>query len=62
MTSIGGIYLGLVAAAHGAALGEGSISYRELQLPGFEDFDEAAQGQADNEAAEGQADNDEAVS
>jgi putative transposase len=33
-------YLGLVAAAHGAALGEGSISYRELQLPGFEDFDE----------------------
>ena len=33
-------YLGLVAAAHSYTLGEGSISYRELQLPGFEDFDE----------------------
>jgi putative transposase len=33
-------YLGLVAAAHSYTLGEGSISYRELQLPGFEDFDQ----------------------
>jgi putative transposase len=33
-------YLGLVAAAHSEALGEGSISYRDVRLPGFEDFDE----------------------
>jgi putative transposase len=29
-------YLGLVAAAHAEALGEGTISYRSLQLPGTE--------------------------
>ena len=33
-------YMGLVAKAHIEALGEGSISYRELRLPGMEDPDE----------------------
>jgi putative transposase len=33
-------YMGLVAAAHAESLGEGSISYRDVRLPGFEDFDE----------------------
>jgi putative transposase len=33
-------YMGLVAAAHADSLGEGSISYRDLRLPGFEDIDE----------------------
>jgi putative transposase len=37
-------YMGLVAAAHADSLGEGSIAYRDLRLPGFEDFDEPAQG------------------
>ena len=32
-------YMGLVAAAHAEALGEQSISYRELRLPGMEDLD-----------------------
>ena len=36
-------YLGLVAAAHAEALGEASISYRSLHLPGMEGpSDEAA--------------------
>jgi putative transposase len=30
-------YLGLVAAAHAEALGEASISYRDLRLPGFDE-------------------------
>jgi putative transposase len=34
-------YLGLVAKAHSEALGEQSISYRELRLPGMEDLDSA---------------------
>jgi putative transposase len=33
-------YLGLIHAAQSEALGEGSISYRDLRLPGFEDFDQ----------------------
>jgi putative transposase len=36
-------YLGLVAAAHAEALGEQSISYRELHLPGMEDLDQPAE-------------------
>jgi putative transposase len=32
-------YMGLVAAAHAETLGEGAISYRDVPLPGFEDFD-----------------------
>ncbi len=39
-------YLGLVAAAHRDALGEGSICYREVPLPGFEDPDDGAVGEA----------------
>lgn len=30
-------YMGLVAADHSEALGEGSISYRDVRLPGFDD-------------------------
>ncbi len=30
-------YMGLVAAAHAESLGQGSISYRDVRLPGFED-------------------------
>ena len=30
-------YMGLVAAAHAEALGEGSISYRDVRLPGFDE-------------------------
>ena len=30
-------YMGLVAAAHTETLGEGSIAYRDVRLPGFED-------------------------
>lgn len=33
-------YLGLVASAHTESLGEASISYRDVRLPGFEDFDQ----------------------
>ncbi|MGH9278085.1 MAG: DDE-type integrase/transposase/recombinase [Acidimicrobiales bacterium] len=33
-------YLGLVAAAHAEALGEGAIAYREVHLPGFEHLDD----------------------
>jgi putative transposase len=33
-------YMGLVAAAHTETLGEASISYRDVPLPGFEDLDE----------------------
>src|SRR6266540_6053322 len=33
-------YMGLVHTAHTEALGEGSISYRDVRLPGFEDSDE----------------------
>jgi putative transposase len=32
-------YMGLVAAAHTETLGQGSIAYRDVHLPGFEDFD-----------------------
>ena len=35
-------YMGLVHTAHTEALGEASISYRDVRLPGFEDFDEPA--------------------
>jgi len=31
-------YMGLIHSAHTAALGEGSIAYRDVRLPGFEDF------------------------
>jgi putative transposase len=51
-------YMGLVAAAHAETLGEGSISYRDVRLPGFEDFDEPVDegcGGGDNA---GQVDND----
>jgi hypothetical protein len=34
-------YMALVHTAHVEKLGEGSISYRDVALPGFEDFDEA---------------------
>jgi putative transposase len=43
-------YLGLVAAAHAEALGEGSISYRDVHLPGLEDFDEPGHPNGDDEA------------
>ncbi len=33
-------YMGLVHSAHTESLGEGSISYRDVRLPGFEDSDE----------------------
>ncbi len=49
-------YMGLVQAAHTETLGEGSISYRDVRLPGFEDFDEPGDNNdtdhhAGNEAA-----------
>ena len=44
-------YLGLVAKAHSEALGEQSISYRELRLPGIEDLDQADQADGAGEAA-----------
>jgi putative transposase len=40
-------YMGLVAAAHAETLGEGSISYRDVRLPGFEDFDEPEASRSD---------------
>jgi putative transposase len=43
-------YLGLVAAAHREALGEGSISYRELRLPGFENPNDNHDDSDTNEA------------
>jgi putative transposase len=45
-------YMGLVAAAHAETLGEGSISYRDVRLPGFEDFDEPAQAGHDAHTGE----------
>ena len=36
-------YMGLVAAAHSEVLGETSIAYRDVRLPGFENFDEAVE-------------------
>jgi putative transposase len=54
-------YLGLVAAAHTEALGEGSISYRDVPLPGFEGFDEPAHPDGDDDTAEHGDDNDEAI-
>jgi putative transposase len=44
-------YMGLVAAAHAEALGEQSISYRELRLPGMEDLDHDTQVDATGEVA-----------
>ena len=45
----GGIdYMALVASAHAESLGETSISYREVRLPGFEDFDEADDTDSDD--------------
>jgi putative transposase len=44
-------YMGLVASAHTEALGEQSISYRELRLPGMEDLDHDAQVDGTGEAA-----------
>ncbi|MHB1535499.1 MAG: Mu transposase C-terminal domain-containing protein [Acidimicrobiales bacterium] len=44
-------YMGLVATAHAEALGETSIAYRDVRLPGFEDCDgpvEPGEGDADN--------------
>lgn len=43
-------YLGLVAAAHSETLGEASISYRDVRLPGFEDFDVADDGDGHGDA------------
>ena len=40
-------YMGLVAAAHAEALGETSIAYRDVRLPGFEDFDEPVEAGGD---------------
>ncbi len=48
-------YLGLVAAAHREALGEGSISYRDVRLPGFEDFAQPDDDGGHNDANTGQA-------
>jgi putative transposase len=47
-------YLGLVAAAHAETLGEASISYRDLRLPGFDDLDEPcpANGHDDTDTSE----------
>ena len=42
-------YMGLVAAAHAETLGEGSISYRDVRLPGFEDFDEPDEERGHND-------------
>jgi len=42
-------YMGLVAAAHSEALGEASIAYRDVRLPGFDDFDEPAQPNAEHD-------------
>lgn len=58
-------YMGLVAAAHADSLGEGSISYRDLRLPGFENFDEPveeASGGDDHHGDNDEVDNDEAAS
>ncbi len=54
-------YMGLVAAAHTEALGEGSIAYRDVHLPGFENCDKPAEAGHDDDAAEPGDDNDEAV-
>lgn len=50
-------YMGLVHTAHTENLGEGAISYRDVPLPGFEDFDEpdgdaAERGEVDTETGE----------
>jgi putative transposase len=57
-------YMGLVAAAHADSLGEGSISYRDLRLPGIEDFDEPVDeaGGGDHHGDNDHLDNDEAAS
>jgi putative transposase len=53
-------YMGLVAAAHAETLGEGSISYRDLRLPGFEDLDQTVdEGTGDQHDNADQHDNDE---
>jgi putative transposase len=54
-------YMGLVAAAHADSLGEGSISYRDVRLPGFEDFDEPVDEAGGGDHHGGQVDNDEAA-
>jgi putative transposase len=54
-------YMGLVAAAHAETLGEGSISYRDVPLPGFEDFALPTQ-QPSHTTAEHADNHDEAVS
>ena len=41
-------YMGLVAAAHTEALGEASISYRDVRLPGLEDLDDPDQPTGDD--------------
>lgn len=57
----GGIdYMALVATAHAESLGEASISYREVRLPGLEDPADPAQG--DEVHTAGSADSTEAVS
>jgi putative transposase len=53
-------YMGLIAAAHAESLGEGSIAYRDVRLPGFEDFDEPAQADSDGRRADNN-DHDEAA-
>jgi putative transposase len=54
-------YMGLVAAAHAETLGEGSISYRDVPLPGFEDFDLPRRDRSDS-TTEPADNDDEAVS
>jgi putative transposase len=45
-------YMGLVAAAHAETLGETSIAYRDVRLPGFEDFDQPAADNGGGETAQ----------
>lgn len=44
--------MGLVAAAHAETLGETAIAYRDIQLPGFEEFDEPTPPTGDNDGAD----------
>jgi putative transposase len=46
-------YMNLVHAAHSETLGEGSISYRDVRLPGFDDFDEPVEPGGDTPAHDG---------
>lgn len=54
-------YMGLVQSAHTAALGEGSISYRDVRLPGFEEPAGASHDEDDDTDQQGDNRDDEAV-